>query len=181
MADFDFEGFTDDQQTAVTERFAEYEETISNLETPEEVEDVTKDAPPEVQQLIAKQQEQIEAQAAEIAKERKIRRDAEFLAKAETLTDVLGEAAEWAPVLDELEENAPEAYSKVVEKLAVAQAQLEQSDIFKELGSSGTGEQNRLESLTKAKMETDPALTIEQARVAVRKENPEIVEEERSL
>lgn len=179
MAEFDFEGYTDDQQAAVEARFAEYEETIAGLE-PTEPEDVTKDAPPEVQDLIAKKDDEIAELRAEFAKERKVRRDGEFLAKAEELSDVLGDPAEWAPVLDELEENAPDAFAKLAEKLAVAQAQLEQSEIFKELGSAGDGETDRLATLTKAKMETDPALTVEQARVLVRQENPEIVEEERS-
>jgi len=180
MAEFDFEGFTDEQRTAIETQFTAYEETIAGFEQPEE-EDVTKTAPPEVQELIAKQQAELDAAKEEIAKERKVRRDAQFLAKAGELESVLGDAAEWGPILDELESAAPEAYTKLTERLAVAKTQIETGDLFKEIGRAGDGEQDKLAALTKAKMELNPELTVEQARVQVWRENPELVQEARSL
>ena len=54
MAEFDFEGFTDEQKAQVEAQFSDYEETIASLEPSEEV-DVAKDAPPELKELIEKQ------------------------------------------------------------------------------------------------------------------------------
>lgn len=179
MVDFDFEGFTDDQRAAVEGVFTEYEATIADL-APVEEEDVTKEAAPEVQELIAKQAAELEAAREEITKERKARRDAEFITKAETLETVLGDPTEWGPILDQLEEGAPEAFGKLTERLVAAKAQIETGDLFKELGKSGDGEPDKLAALTKAKMELNPELTVEQARSQVWRENPELVEEARN-
>ena len=180
MVDFDFEGFTDDQKTAVEGVFTEYEATIADLQPVEEVE-VVKEVDPEIQELITKQAAELEEAHAEIAKERKIRRDAEFITKAQTLETVLGPPEEWGPVLDELESAAPEAYEKLTARLAVAKTQIETGDLFKEIGRAGDGESDKVAALTKAKLELNPELTVEQARAQVWQENPELVEEARSL
>ena len=181
MAEFDFEGFTDEQRTAIESQFTVYEETISALEQPEEEPDVVKEAPAEIQELIAKQAQELEDARAEIAKERKVRRDAEFLTKAKDLEPVLGDPAEWGPVLDQIQEAAPEAYEKLSARLVAAKAQIETGDLFKELGRAGDGEPDKLAALTKAKMELHPELTVEQARAAIWRENPDLVQEARSL
>ena len=181
MAEFDFEGFTDEQRTAIESQFTVYEETISGFETPEVEEDVTKTAAPEIQELIAKQAQELDEARAEIAKERKVRRDTEYLAKAKELEPVLGDPVEWGPVLDQIQDAAPEAYEKLSARLVAAKAQIETGDLFKELGRAGDGEPDKLAALTKARMELHPELTVEQARAAIWRENPELVQEARSL
>ena len=187
MVTFDFDGFSDDQKEAVESIFTEYENTIANLEQPEPVPvDVTKDASPELQELIAKKNDELVASYAElaeaqavIAKAHQDARDTEFITKAATLKDVLGEVDVWGPILDKLEAGAPEAFAQLEERLTVAKAQIETGELFKELGNSSDSP-NKLEALTKAKMDLDSALTVEQARVQVYLENADLVEEARS-
>ena len=188
MVTFDFDGFSDDQKEAVEGIFTEYENTIANLEQPEPVPvDVTKDASPELQELIAKKNDELVASYAElaeaqavIAKAHQDARDTEFVTKAATLKVVLGEVDVWGPILDKLEAGAPEAFALLEERLTVAKAQIETGELFKELGNSSDSP-NKLEALTKAKMDLDSALTVEQARVQVYLENADLVEEARSL
>jgi hypothetical protein len=130
-----------------------------------------------IREELAKARADIETRDEELAKERKERRTKEFLAKAEALTDVLGPAEEWAPVLDELDEKAPEALTKLEERLAVVKGQLETSEIFKELGRQEGS--RTLEALVKSKQESDPKLTEVEARAAVWQENPDLVAEAR--
>lgn len=126
---------------------------------------------------LEKARAELEARDEELAKERKTRRDAEFLAKAETLKDVLGPPEEWAPILDELDEKAPEALTKLEERLAVVKGQLETSEIFKELGRQEGA--RTLEALVKSKQDSNPEMTEVEARAAVWQENPDLVAEAR--
>jgi len=188
MAEFDFDGFSDEQRTAVEAAFAEFEETIATLEQPEDVEpvDVAKDASPALQELIAKKNEELLAKDAELAKanaelarQRQEARDSEFLAKAADLKAVLGDPETWGPVLDRLEAGAPEEFQALVAQLSVTKAAVETGAIFDELGKSNDAG-DKLTVLAKAKMELNPSLTVEAARAQVYLENPDLVEEARS-
>jgi len=187
MAEFDFDGFSDEQKTAVEAIFTEYENTIANLEQPEpEKVDVTKDASPELQELIAKKNDELLAKDAqlaeaqtELAKQKQAHRDTEFAAKANELSAVLSGDTDWGPVLDKLEAGAPDEFALLEAQLTVTKAAVETGVIFEELGKSGEGT-DKLAALAKAKMELDPSMTVEQARAQVYLENPELVEEARS-
>jgi hypothetical protein len=127
---------------------------------------------------LAKTKAELDVALAEIAKERKVRRDSEFIAKASEL-DFLGDKEEWGPVLDALEAGAPEAFGKLEQRLAAAKAQIETGDLFAEIGKSD-GEVSDMDALVKAKRELHPDMTVAQARAEVWRENPELVEEARS-
>lgn len=188
MDEFNFDGFSDEQREAVETAFTSLEGTIADQEKaiadlapvekaePDEV-DVVKAASPEVQELFAKQQAQLEKAEAEIAKERQIRRDSEFSKKAETLATVLGEG-DWGPTLDAIQAAAPEEFGKLEARLLVVKEQMDTSNLFAELGVADRTA-GRMDVLVKEKMAVDPSLTPAQARADLWLEHPELVEEVR--
>lgn len=148
-----------------------------------EPEDVAKDAPPEVLELIAKQNEKIddlhkalEAERAEKEAEISKARDAEFAAVAKSFPVTLDESD--GAQLRAIADAAPEAYEWLKAKLAAWDAQLTTSDLLKEVGR-GTGG-DRLETLTKEKLAANPKLTAAQARAQVWREHPDLVDDVRS-
>jgi len=128
-------------EDAVTEyesTITEHESTIAEL-SKEPDPDPVEDADPQVQALLKAQKEELAKVSDDLAKERKARRTAEFIQKAEPLGILLGKAEEVGPVLEELEGAAPEAYTKIEGMLNAALSRTELADILKEFGA-GEGE-----------------------------------------
>ena len=116
--------------------------------------------------------------AEEIAKtERDNRRRHEAIAKAESLN--VGETAEIASLLMDLEEAGGDLAPRVEKALGVAAAQVSKSGLFAEVGTSGgvltttTGLDAAVESLTKS----DPTMSPEAAMAAAIEANPSLYDE----
>ena len=152
--------------------------------------------PPEVKEMIQKSEEAVELQKKEseriakendelkkeIATEREIRLKKEFLQKAEAIPFVAGEKEKMAEFLKGLDEEAEKYITGV---LATANAQLEKSELFKELGSGNAASLDvvkRVEKAAEEEVAKDGKLTKEQAIVKVLESKPELyVEYEKQL
>jgi len=177
--DFETLGLDDETREVIETAFDVLRAKITELEDVEPV-DVLKDAPDEVKKQFADQQAQIEKQAVELAAEKDARLTAEFTKTAETYTGVLGDAAEAGPKLKTLA--TTDAYDWLVEKLNAVAAIVATSDLFKELGVSDEADpKEQITVLAKEKQKDNPDLTIEQAKVLVRTERPDLKTAERSI
>lgn len=175
---------TPEQQPSPEEqaaRIKELEEQLAGLEEfkpePAEapVEELVKAAPEAVTKAFDEMRERVEKAEALLAKaedERLTREASEF---AKSLKSITVEAS----LIKEL--RATPVADKVEALLKSVDGQLESAGMFKELGSTGTESSatDRLDSLAKALMESDPNLTIQQARTNVVLANPEIYNEMR--
>ncbi len=90
----------------------------------------------EVQSLIAKQREELEATQIELSKARTAQRDAEFVKRVadDGLDVLLGKAEEVGPVLRELADAAPDAFDSVYKNM---QAAAQRVDLGAALGEIG--------------------------------------------
>jgi hypothetical protein len=174
----------DDEVRAPLETYLDELEAQQPVVEPDP-EEVVKAAPEEVQEIIAKQAselEELQKQADEDRKELETeiakRRTAEFTDLAKSYEAVTGPDA--GPHLDAIEASVPtETFDWLKERLNATAAVLEADTVLtKAIGGDTSGD--RLESLVKAKMDSDPDLTVAQARSKVWRENPDLVEEVRS-
>lgn len=127
---------------------------------------------------LATEREQREEATAIAKAERERRETAEFIAKAEELEHIPLAAGEFGPVLKEISELVPaETFEKLETVLKGANAALEQSDLFRELGAGGTGgsdAETRIEKAAEQLRESDPDLTKEQAIAKALEQNPDL-------
>jgi len=173
-----------DLRKSVEDHIAASDQKISDLESQvEKTEpDPVDDASDEVKAVLKAQSDELEKVRKDLDDERSARRTAEYVAKAEPFTGLLGDPAEVGPVLAELAEAAPEAYAKLEGSLTAASQRADLADLFKETGAGG------------GEAETDPiekrdawvadnkkdGETADQTRARFWKENPEAVEESRN-
>ncbi len=170
-------GMETEEREAFEKTIAELEARVEELDGSDD--DVMKGTSDEVREQFAKQTAELEKQAAELAKERDARLTAEFVKTAETYTSILGDAAEAGPKLKTLAET--DAYDWLVEKLNTVSAIVATSDLFKELGVSDEADPTvAIEALAKEKQKDNSELTIEQAKVLVRTERPDLKDAERA-
>jgi hypothetical protein len=133
----------------------------------EPAEDVEKANLPED---VRKRIEDAETQVAEL---RKAARTREFTTKAENLTILGGDTTERADMLMKVADGDPEAFQALEAQLKAAQAQVNQSDLFKAVGADGANEsgdapiRKRAEEIRKSEN-----LTMEQALVKAYREDP---------
>jgi hypothetical protein len=157
----------------LTDRVEKHDDTESTSENP--VEDLLKSADPALVEYVQGIQKEAE-EAKTIAKaEQDQRIDREFLAKAESLTN-LGEAREVADVLKSAAANLPEADFAALEgMLASANGKIESGSLFAELGKahqvSGSGS-DKIEKAAEALRAENPSLTKEQAVDLAVQKNP---------
>lgn len=178
--DFDKLGLEDETREAIEKVIADLEAKITELEDTETV-DVLKDASDDVKKQFAAQTEQIEKQAAELAAEKDARLTAEFVKAAEGYTSILGDASEAGPILKTLAADS-DAYKWLIDKLNAMTTIAETSDLFKELGVSDEADpKSQIEALAKEKQKENSALTVEQAKVLVRTERPDLKTAERGI
>ncbi len=162
-------------QTELETQVADLETKIAELT--EEPVDVLKDAPDELREQFAKQQEQIEEQAVELAKERDARLTAEFAKTAEKYIPVLGD--DGGTLLKAFSAHDDE-YKTLIAKLDTMVAVIETADLFKELGVNDQADpKSQIEALAIEKQKDNPDLTTAQARALVRTERPDLKQAER--
>ena len=163
-----------ERDTQIAELTAEPEDILKGVSDEARAEFEKRDA------QIADMQKAADVQAEALAKEKDARLTAEFTKTAEGYTGVLGDADEAGPHLKNLAE-AEEAYGWLIEKMDAVAAIVATSDIFKELGVNEEGDPvDQITALAKEKQEQNSDLTVEAARVLVRKERPDLKAAERS-
>lgn len=164
---------------AIEGKFAEMQGQIDEL-TPSD--DVVKAESDEVQELIAKQQEELQRVSKDLADERAARRTTEFIAKAEPLQGLLGKPEDVGPVLADLSDKAPDSYEKLESWLTAASQREDMAKLFSTMGAGeGEGESDPIakrESWVKANRQEGE--TEAQTRARYWTEHPEAVEESRS-
>jgi hypothetical protein len=154
---------------------------------PEEVAMAMEDMPDEVAKSIsslpAEQRDVMakafKAQADELRKERDVRLDGEAIAKSkETFKSVGIDHDVVAPALRRLTEANPELAKTVESVLLAADAQMSESGLLKEFGTSSTSSTNSVmdeaRSLAKSLVESGVVKTIEQGVEQVLDSNPEL-------
>lgn len=174
-------GLTDEAQDQlrktmqeVAEAAAEAATEAAQAEAEPETEDVTED---EVEKAAVPEEvrKRMEAQEAELANLKKQARTREFMEKAAPLTILGGSTEERADLLMKIADGDTEAVAALEESLAAAQAQVDQSDLFKAVGADGQGDTTADSAIRKRAdkiREDEPGLTPEQALVKAYRENP---------
>ena len=144
-------------------------------EMPEEVAKSIKALPAEQRDVMAKA---FKAQAEELRKERDVRLDGEAIAKSkETFKSVGIDHEVVAPALRRLTEVSPELAKTVESVLLAADAQMSESGLLKEFGTSSTSTTSVMDeakSLAKSLVESGVVKTIEQGVERVLDSNPEL-------
>lgn len=144
-------------------------------EMPEEVAKSIKALPVEQRDVMAKA---FKAQAEELRKERDVRLDAEAIAKSkETFKSVGIDHDVVAPALRRLTAVNPELAKTVESVLLAADAQMSESGLLKEFGTSSTSTTSVMDeakSLAKSLVESGVVKTIEQGVERVLDSNPEL-------
>lgn len=171
-------GLTDEAQDQLRKSVQEAVETATETAVEEAVEAARADEPEATEDVekadlpepVRKRIEQAEAQVAEL---RKAARTSEFITKAEKLTILGGDVTERADMLMKVADGNAEAFQALEAQLAAAQAQANQSDLFKAVGADGRNEsgdapiRKRAEEIRKTEN-----LTMEQALVKAYREDP---------
>jgi hypothetical protein len=147
-------------------------------------------ADPAVREYIEKAQkretEMVERiqKAEDIAKaERTQRETREWVAKAEKLPAIGASSTELGGLLMSLHQKAPQEAAAVEKILKAANAQLQSSGLFAEVGKSGGGvggSGDPVEGRAKEIRKSDPTLTPEQAYVRALSENPDLYDAEQA-
>jgi hypothetical protein len=144
-------------------------------EMPDEVAKSIKALPAEQRDVMAKA---FKAQAEELRKERDVRLDGEAIAKSkETFKSVGIDHEVVAPALRRLTEVNPELAKTVESVLLAADAQMSESGLLKEFGTSTTSTTSVMDeakSLAKSLVESGVVKTIEQGVERVLDTNPEL-------
>ena len=144
-------------------------------EMPEEVAKSIKALPAEQRDVMAKA---FKAQSEELRKERDVRLDAEAIAKSkETFKSVGIDHDVVAPALRRLTAANPELAKTVESVLLAADAQMSESGLLKEFGTSSTSTTSVMDeakSLAKSLVESGVVKTIEQGVERVLDNNPEL-------
>jgi len=141
--------------------------------------EVLKKADPAVLAIIQKSKDEA-AEAIKIAKaERELRVDREMLAKAQEYKNIAGSPQEKAELLKSAYGVSEEFGQKMEQTWKAANAQLDSSDIFTELGKSsglldGGLYRNELEGKVAELRKADPTLTPEKAMARVLDQDPKL-------
>jgi len=167
------------QAEAAAERIEALEAHVAELTPPEEQPDPLEKADPVIK-------ERLEAQQAEIVKLREeadARDAAETLEKAKTQTAELFLNTAKAEDVAALSKASPEAWDRVASDLAAKNAAIEQSVLMKEFGRTGDGEAasagDKIAAAAADIRKANPDLTMTQAKVKAREDNPELAAAER--
>lgn len=143
----------------------------------DESEDDDDDLPEEVRKQIDDAQDKVEKAEERIAKMESDNRRREFIAKAKTDYDSLGDADDLGEVLHSIDDNVDEAIVKRLDAiLKAANAQVAEGALFAEVGHGlpGGDDGDRLKALAKAEQEQDGDLTDAQATEKALSKNPEL-------
>jgi hypothetical protein len=120
---------------------------------------------------------QIVKEREDLAKERNLRRESEFIQKAEGYKHLVEDPNELGPVLKEIADAvSPESFATLEKALSAAEARVETGDLFKELGASnlpggdsGGDAMSKLEKMAEELVEksADTDMTVEKAFATV--------------
>ena len=103
----------------------------------------------------------------------------EYVAKAEDLPHLTIEPLKFGPVLKALGEGHPDEFSEIFRVLKAADAAIEKSELFKEIGKAGSGESDaeaQVYAKARGMVAKDGELTFDEAVCKVLDENPELYE-----
>lgn len=154
-------------------------EALEDLEAELDTESVLAKADPEIRQLIEKAEARAEA-AEELAKsEREARLHREYIEKAAAFDSLPITTDRLGAILKSVDELLPEDQSaEVAELLKAANAQLAQSDLFAELGTSVAKVAPNVDGLITELRKADPSLSYEAAMTKVYESNTALYEQE---
>ena len=116
-------------------------------------------------------------QIAKELKEEKILK--EYVEKAEGLPNLAIEPIKFGPVLKALGEGHPAEFSEIFRVLKAADAAIEKSELFKEIGKAGSGESDaeaQVYAKARGMVAKDGELTFDEAVCKVLDDNPELYE-----
>ena len=176
------------------ERIAELEEALevekakkkpaflAEVEDEEDEEDMMKSVPEAVREMLNKAQGEADEARAELRKEREERRDAEFVAKAQSAWGLLPvDATEVGKAMRRLTDVDAPLAETISKALDAANAQAESANIFAEIGSAGrpdTGDAySKVQSMAKSLVAEGKAKTVEQAVVDLISDDPTLYQD----
>jgi hypothetical protein len=176
------------------ERIAELEEALevekakkkpaflAEVEDEEDEEDMMKSVPEAVREMLNKAQGEADDARAELRKEREERRDAEFVAKAQSAWGLLPvDATEVGKAMRRLSDVDAPLAETISKALDAANAQAESANIFAEIGSAGrpdTGDAySKVQSMAKSLVAEGKAKTVEQAVVDLISDDPTLYQD----
>lgn len=178
------------------ERIAELEEALevekakkkpaflaeAEVEDEEDEEDMMKSVPEAVREMLNKAKVEADDARAELRKEREERRDAEFVAKAQSAWGLLPvDASEVGKAMRRLSDVDAPLAETIAKALDAANAQAESANIFAEIGTAGrpdTGDAySKVQSMAKSLVADGKASTVEQAVVDLISADPNLYHE----
>ncbi len=178
------------------ERIAELEEALevekakkkpaflaeAEVEDEEDEEDMMKSVPEAVREMLNKAKVEADDARAELRKEREERRDAEFVAKAQSAWGLLPvDATEVGKAMRRLSDVDAPLAETIAKALDAANAQAESANIFAEIGTAGrpdTGDAySKVQSMAKSLVAEGKARTVEQAVVDLISDDPTLYQD----
>lgn len=178
------------------ERIAELEEALevekakkkpaflaeAEVEDEEDEEDMMKSVPEAVREMLNKAKVEADDARAELRKEREERRDAEFVAKAQSAWGLLPvDASEVGKAMRRLSDVDAPLAETIAKALDAANAQAESANIFAEIGTAGrpdTGDAyGKVQAMAKSLVADGKASTVEQAVVDLISADPNLYHE----
>ncbi len=178
------------------ERIAELEEALevekakkkpaflaeAEVEDEEDEEDMMKSVPEAVREMLNKAKVEADDARAELRKEREERRDAEFVAKAQSAWGLLPvDASEVGKAMRRLSDVDAPLAETIAKALDAANAQAESANIFAEIGTAGrpdTGDAySKVQSMAKSLVAEGKARTVEQAVVDLISDDPTLYQD----
>lgn len=103
----------------------------------------------------------------------------EYVEKAEDLPHLPIEVLKFAPIMKALGEGHPDEFSEIFRVLKAADAAIEKSELFKEIGKAGSGESDaeaQVYARARSMVAKDGELTFDEAVCKVLDDNPELYE-----
>lgn len=190
MTDVDLSALPDDAQAYITKLIDERDALLEQVnavvsDDPVGDDDIAKNAPDEVRDLIAKQQARIAEQEEALHLEITKRRDTEFVAKVreDRMDILLGKAEESGPLLRRLADADPEAFNAVYGSMLAAAQRVDLAKAIAEFGENrgeGSDPHARKQAYVAKRREAGDERTIAEIESEFWKQNPELVRELRS-
>ena len=157
------------------------DEIVLEEEDADEVEKFLKSADPRLAEIVKSAVSRAEAAETIAKRERDLRLEKEFIAKADDLSHLPAKADEVVALLKAVNDGAPRAAGAFEELLKRCNSALAEGAIYKSEGQSETGEAAtvvaRWDSAVEAVRKSDDSLSYEQAFASALDQNPELYEE----
>lgn len=155
---------------------------LTEDEDEEDEEDMMKSVPDAVREMLNKAKVEADDARAELRKEREERRDAEFVAKAQSAWGLLPvDATEVGKAMRRLTDVDAPLAETISKALDAANAQAESANIFAEIGTAGrpdTGDAySKVQSMAKSLVAEGKAKTVEQAVVDLISDDPTLYQD----